>query len=282
MEYRSIGQMSNEEIKKLKRNELVQRLCDSNFSFEEKERIFLSNRGQKCRSCGLLRINKKLSPNSFSDLHKRLICIDHHNEHTKPKIIGPNMNQNPININGNENIENLEDRPNIQIPIEEPEQISIDEPEANPSANNRNNNGINNYIEEEVNGEYVTLDKFNEAMTTNDKRFQNVEGRLQSVEGRLDSVEGRLQSVEGRLQSVEGRLDSVEGRLKSVEGRLLNVESGLGNVQIGLTNVQTDLANLKKGLEYVHDEQKKTNSSLLTFMGQVNASLQEINQKINK
>ena len=239
--------MSNEEIKKLKRNELVQRLCDSNFSFEEKERIFLSNRGQKCRSCGLLRINKKLSPNSFSDLHKRLICIDHHNEPTKPKIIGPNMNQNPININGNENIENLEDRPNIQIPIEEPEQISIDEPEANPSANNRNNNGINNYIEEEVNGEYVTLDKFNEAMTTNDKRFQNVEGRLDSV-----------------------------------EGRLLNVESGLGNVQIGLTNVQTDLANLKKGLEYVHDEQKKTNSCLLTFMGQVNASLQEINQKINK
>ena len=41
MEYRSIGQMTNEEIKKLKRKELVKRLCDSNFSFEEKEKIFL-------------------------------------------------------------------------------------------------------------------------------------------------------------------------------------------------------------------------------------------------
>lgn len=70
MEYRSIGQMTNEEIKKLKRKELVNRLCNSNFSFEEKEKIFLSNRGQKCRSCGLLRINKKLSPYSFSDLTK--------------------------------------------------------------------------------------------------------------------------------------------------------------------------------------------------------------------
>ena len=59
MEYRSIGQMTNVEIKKLKRKELVNRLCNSNFSFEEKEKIFLSNRGQKCRSCGLLRINKK-------------------------------------------------------------------------------------------------------------------------------------------------------------------------------------------------------------------------------
>ena len=191
--------MTNEEMKKLKRKEFVKRLCDSNFSFEE---IFLSNRGQKCRSCGLLRINKKLSPYSFSDLHQNLICF----EHTKKKqplnnnqdesfifknnIIGPNMNQNPININGHVNIEILEERPNIHIPIDNPEQILLDEPdETKISANNRNDNGINNYIEEEesknIENKYVTLDKFNNAMSENNNRFQNVEGRLQNVEGRF-------------------------------------------------------------------------------------------------
>ena len=46
----------------------------------------------------------------------------------------------------------MEDRPNIQIPIDDSEQILIDEPEdSNHSAINRNGNGINNYIEEEEN-----------------------------------------------------------------------------------------------------------------------------------
>ena len=54
------------------------------------------------------------------------------------------MNQNPINN------EILEDRPNIQIPIDDSEQILIDEPEdSNHSAINKNGIGINNYIEDE-------------------------------------------------------------------------------------------------------------------------------------
>jgi len=241
MEYRSIGQMTNEEIKKLKRKELVNRLCNSNFSFEEKEKIFLSNRGQKCRSCGLLRINKKLSPYSFSDLHQKLICVEHHNEPTKKKqslnnnqdeafilnnnIIGPNMNQNPINN------EILEDRPNIQIPIDDSEQILIDEPEdSNHSAINRNGNGINNYIEEEENDDeeesqneenkYVTWDKFNDAMSANDKRFKKVEERLQNVEVTLGNVKTGLVDVQKDLG---------------------DVRKDLGDVQKGLGDVRKDL-----------------------------------------
>ena len=72
--------------KEITKQEFSEKLNHSNFSFLENENNLLLNYGQKYKTCGKLRINKKLSPNSLCNDNFRLLCSEHHFKFTQKKI----------------------------------------------------------------------------------------------------------------------------------------------------------------------------------------------------
>ena len=76
--------------KEISNQEFNEKLNHSNFSFFENENNFPSNYGQKYKTCGKLRINKKLSPNSLYNDDFRLLCSAHHFKFTQKKNINFN------------------------------------------------------------------------------------------------------------------------------------------------------------------------------------------------
>ena len=99
-----MSQQNEEEINYSK-EELVQKLCKTSYSEEEKKSIFLSQNGRKCQTCHKLKINKKLSPFDFSAKHQKFICICHsqNNDDSSSKgffqINQINDNNNDMNMN---------------------------------------------------------------------------------------------------------------------------------------------------------------------------------------
>ncbi len=91
--------------KEITKQEFSEKLNHSNFSFLENENNLPSNYGQKYKTCGKLRINKKLSQNSLCNDNFRILCSEHHFKFTQIKNSQNNaeiQNQNEVfNINNN-------------------------------------------------------------------------------------------------------------------------------------------------------------------------------------
>ena len=134
------------------KNDLIQKLCHTNYSREEKERIFLSNNGRKCRTCHKLKINKKLSPSNFSPQHRNCICLCH------TQVERRNVNELPFE-NGNENNNNAEN---------------------NNDNNNNNNIGANqsNLIDGEINIQNDSLEIEGNEANPNEQRQQENNNHL--------------------------------------------------------------------------------------------------------
>ena len=91
----------------------------------------------------------------------------------------------------------------------------------------------------------MTWDKFNDAMSANDKRFKKVEERLQNVEVTLGNVKTGL----------------------------VDVRKDLGDVRKDLGDVTTGLVKLNEGIKFFYDEQEKKNLNFMNFMKNVNSTL---------
>lgn len=255
--------------KEISNQEFNEKLNHSNFSFFENENNFPSNYGQKYKTCGKLRINKKLSPNSLYNDDFRLLCSEHHFKFTQKKNsqnnaqiqnqndvfninnnIGPNPNM--INLNKNGNILTNEISPNIQIPFNENRQIS-DNLQINICDNGKVNHERNKKKVKKEKNKYITRKEFNILVSKNNDRLECDESRLDNLETRFEKDEARLDIAESRLQNYEKRLDNAEARLLNEKIELENAEIRLESMKKDLENAMNEIANTDSNFQSMYN-----------------------------
>lgn len=166
------NQNGNEE-ENLKKSELIKKLCHCSYSKEEKKNIFLSENGRKCQTCHKLKINKKLSPYNFSQVHQQYICLCdirarsqqqnyihnnvENNRNSVDNISNQNQNNNDPNydnsgdvnmndgndIRQNDNNNYSQNRLGLNLQIQRGNRTGVRNRHANNRQDNNNENGDN-------------------------------------------------------------------------------------------------------------------------------------------
>jgi len=120
------------------KDELIEKLCSTPYSQEEKKNIFLYKDGRKYQVCLKLKINKKLSPFNFQKKHQRFIYIcqiqDSNSIHDEDINNDPNNN----NINSIQNSQ-INDNDNAMVIDMNNDDIENEESKINPIQGNNHN-----------------------------------------------------------------------------------------------------------------------------------------------
>ena len=262
----------------LSKTQLINRLCNTPYTYNEKKNIFLHEDGIKCRTFHCLKIKKKLCPDDFSNKHKGYICFcDTQPKIKRQKVVDLEVNNN-LNLNQNNNGEIFhENNPsqlnnfivdnqgdivmnNVSQAGNESQhlnqniflnQMELGDRFSNNGNNNMNSNNGGSIVNEENNFSPQIIEPNNDDNSIVDEEVLFVtrsefNSEMNKVHGRIDNVENLINGINGRLDNVENSINGINGRLDNMDKFMNNINSKMMNMESFMNNFNQRMINLEK------------------------------------
>ena len=250
-------------LKNLPKTQLVNKLCNTPYTYDEKKNIFLQGDGIKCRTCHCLKIKKKLCPYDFSNNHKDYICFcDTQPKIKRQKVVDLEVNNN-LNLNQNNNGEIFhENNPsqlnnfivdnqgdivmnNVSQAGNESQhlnqniflnQMDLGDRFSNNGNNNMNSNNGGSIVNEENNFSPQIIEPNNDDNSIVDEEVLFV--TRSEFNSEMNKVYGRLDNVENSINGINGRLDNMDKFMNNINSKMMNMESFMDNFNQRMINLE--------------------------------------------